>query len=335
MSQPDPGSLAPADTEVPQSANGHGGNGQEAGEPFDRLGGHEALAARRLQPGDANYLNDLGEKIFLDRYALKDMVKAHLAIGDLAVVCVNTDTGQREIGTVTDLAGDEVAVMLADGEVVRRAIEHVDRPLETHPDQMQARVARGVAAMEAPDKRAEWEANFRWLLEGWKFVPGGRILTAAGTDQELTYYNCYVLPSIHDSRDGIIRTLSQMTEIMSRGGGVGINLSSLRPRYAYVRGVNGRSSGSVSWGSLYSFVTGLIEQGGCFGPDERIVTDRGLIPARELADRLEDSEVIMAHTHEGPRRLRQWFRNGTKPLFEVTTARGFSVRVTGEHKMGV
>ena len=53
-----------------------------------------------------------------------------------------------------------------------------------------------------------------------------------------------------------------MAEIMSRGGGVGINLSTLRPRYAYVKGVNGRSSGSVSWGGLYSFVTGLIEQGG-------------------------------------------------------------------------
>ncbi len=53
-----------------------------------------------------------------------------------------------------------------------------------------------------------------------------------------------------------------MTEIMSRGGGVGINISSLRPRQSYVRGVNGRSSGAVSWGGLYSFVTGLIEQGG-------------------------------------------------------------------------
>ena len=53
-----------------------------------------------------------------------------------------------------------------------------------------------------------------------------------------------------------------MTEIMSRGGGVGINISSLRPRQAYVKGVNGRSSGAVSWGALYSFVTGLIEQGG-------------------------------------------------------------------------
>ena len=92
--------------------------------------------------------------------------------------------------------------------------------------------------------------------------PGGRILTGAGTDQNLTYYNCYVIPSPNDSREGIMDTLTQMTEIMSRGGGVGINLSSLRPHHAYVRGVNGRSSGSVSWGELYSFVTGLIEQGG-------------------------------------------------------------------------
>jgi ribonucleoside-diphosphate reductase alpha chain len=100
------------------------------------------------------------------------------------------------------------------------------------------------------------------MLDDWKFVPAGRILAAAGTDQELTFYNCYVVPSPKDSRGGIIETLRQMTEIMSRGGGVGINVSSLRPRHAYVKGVNGRSSGAVSWGALYSFVTGLIEQGG-------------------------------------------------------------------------
>lgn len=290
---------------------------------------------RRVQPGDANYLNELGEKIFLDRYALKDMAKRDLAVGETVVVCVNTSTGQREIGTVAEIGADEVAVTLGDGEVVRRALEHVDRPLEVHPDEMQARVARGIAALERPEQRAAWEENFKWLLAGWKFVPGGRILTAAGTDQELTFYNCYVVPSPHDSREGIIRTLSQMTEIMSRGGGVGMNLSSLRPRYGYVRGVNGRSSGSVSWGSLYSFVTGLIEQGGCFGPDERIGTDRGLIPAAELADLLEAGEVLMAQTHEGPRRLTASFRNGEKELYEVTTARGYQVRVSGDHRMAV
>lgn len=210
----------------------------------------------------ANQLNELGEKIFLDRYALKDAKKETVTVGDLVIVAVNLETGQRELGTVTAIENKQVTIQLRDGEVVERALEHVDKPVETRPEQMLDRVAAGLAQVEAPDKQAEWRDNFRWLLDDWKFVPGGRILTAAGTEQNLTYYNCYVIPSPKDSRGGIMDTLTQMTEIMSRGGGVGINISSLRPHHAYVKGVNGRSSGSVSWGELYSFVTGLIEQGG-------------------------------------------------------------------------
>jgi ribonucleoside-diphosphate reductase alpha chain len=209
-----------------------------------------------------NRLNALGEKIFLDRYALKDGKKQTVTVGDKVVVAIDLETGQREVGTVTAREAEEVTIELGDGEIIQRALEHVDKPLEIRPEQMLDRVARGLAEVEQPDEQAEWHQNFRWLLDDWKFVPGGRILTAAGTDQNLTFYNCYVIPSPQDSREGIMTTLTQMTEIMSRGGGVGINISSLRPHHAYVRGVNGRSSGAISWGELYSFVTGLIEQGG-------------------------------------------------------------------------
>ena len=210
-----------------------------------------------------NQLHELGYKIFLDRYAQKDMTRSTLAVGDTVIVVVNATTGQREIGKVTALDLPEVTIELLDGEVVTRDLENVDKPLETDPGQMMDRVAKGIAQVEVtPDLQKEWADRFRWLLEDFKFVPAGRILTAAGTDQQLTYYNCYVVPSPKDLRGGIIDTLHQMTEIMSRGGGVGINVSSLRPRQAYVKGVNGRSSGAVSWGALYSFVTGLIEQGG-------------------------------------------------------------------------
>ncbi len=220
-------------------------------------------AGRELTPGVRfGPLTDLGEKIFLDRYALKDASKATLGVGDLVVVCTDTATGQREVGTVRTVTDDDVAVRLRDGTELTCPLDGVDKPLETSPEQMVARVARGIAAVEPDAQREAWEQRFRWLLSDWRFVPGGRILTAAGTDQQLTFYNCYVVPSPRDSRHGIVDTLSQMMEIMSRGGGVGINISSLRPRHAYVRGVNGRSSGAVSWGALYSFVTGLIEQGG-------------------------------------------------------------------------
>src|SRR5258708_4995440 len=218
-----------------------------------------------LQIRKVNSLAELGEKIFLDRYAIKDAKKETLAVGDVVVVCVNLKTGQREIGIVEklDRENKEVAVKLRDGSIETRAIEHVDKPLETVPEQMFERIAEHIASVEAtPELRTEWQGRFRTLMDDWKYVPAGRIFTGAGTGQHLTYYNCYVIPSPKDSRQGIFDTLGQMAEIMSRGGGVGINVSTLRPRYAYVKGVNGRSSGSVSWASLYSFVTGLIEQVG-------------------------------------------------------------------------
>jgi ribonucleoside-diphosphate reductase alpha chain len=75
--------------------------------------------------------------------------------------------------------------------------------------------------------------------------------------------NCFVIPSPEDSRQGILDNLKIMTEIMARGGGVGINLSTLRPRGSYIRTVNGTASGPCSWAQLYSVATGdVIQQGG-------------------------------------------------------------------------
>lgn len=291
-----------------------------------------------LQTRTINGLSELGEKIFLDRYAVKDMKRETLAVGDTVVVLVNPKTGQREIGVIEniDFGTKEVSVRMRSGDLEMRTMEHVDKPLETAPEQMFERIARHIASVEKTvEKKTEWEEKFRKLMEDWKYVPAGRIYTGAGTGQNLTFYNCYVIPHPKDSRGGIFETLSQMAEIMSRGGGVGINVSSLRPRYAYVKGVNGRSSGAVSWASLYSFVTGLIEQGGCFGPDERILTDGGLIPAAELAERIEQGENFYAHTHKGLKKITARFKNGIKPLYEVTTQRGFTTRVTAQHKMAV
>lgn len=126
------------------------------------------------QPRTPNALHDLGYKIFLDRYAQKDMTRATLAVGDTVIVVVNGQTGQREIGTVTALALPQVTIELRDGETVTRDVEHVDKPIETEPGQMMDRVAAGIAAIEAtPELRQTWTDNFRWLLEDWKFVPGG------------------------------------------------------------------------------------------------------------------------------------------------------------------
>ncbi|HWE61037.1 MAG TPA: ribonucleotide reductase N-terminal alpha domain-containing protein, partial [Chloroflexota bacterium] len=119
-------------------------------------------------------------------------------------------------------------------------------PLETYPEQMWRRVAGGIAAVEPDEtRRTLWAKHFYDLLSGFKFVPGGRILSGAGTEHEVTYYNCYVVGIGEDpldptapkqpqldpepARHAFYTALSEMTDIMARSGGVGMNLSSLPP----------------------------------------------------------------------------------------------------------
>ena len=97
--------------------------------------------------------------------------------------------------------------------------------MEKTPEEMWRRVAHAIAAIEPKAKQNEWEERFYDAMADFVFVPGGRILSGAGTGYKVTFYNCFVIPSPHDSRGGILKTLTQMVEIMSRGGGVGINLS--------------------------------------------------------------------------------------------------------------
>ncbi|MBI4097049.1 MAG: hypothetical protein HY428_01405, partial [Candidatus Levybacteria bacterium] len=136
-------------------------------------------------------------------------------------------------------------------------------PVEKDPWEMWKRVAKGIASVEKPKDRKIWEKKFYDVMEGFKFLPGGRILAGAGTGYDVTYFNCFVIPSPKDSRDGILDNLKSMIEIMARGGGVGLNLSSLRPKGSRVKKVNGFSSGPINWAELYSLAThDIVQQGG-------------------------------------------------------------------------
>ncbi|MBA2939873.1 adenosylcobalamin-dependent ribonucleoside-diphosphate reductase [Paenibacillus sp. CGMCC 1.16610] len=210
-------------------------------------------------------LEGLSEKIFLDRYALKNADTSFAKVGDTVLVLTKDDPKfpAKEVGEIISREGDIVQVRTRSGETVKSAVEKLTLNIEKTPEEMWDRLAGAMASVETtPEKRREWTEKFRYILDDWKLVPGGRIAAGADASDELTLFNCYVIPSPHDSRGGIMSTLSEMTEIMSRGGGVGINLSSLRPRRSVVKGVNGSSSGAVSWGGLFSYTTGLIEQGG-------------------------------------------------------------------------
>jgi ribonucleoside-diphosphate reductase alpha chain len=209
--------------------------------------------------------------IMLDRYSFKDIGLKTLQVGDLVVLTINPDPNfpARGVGNVTGLSGNTVEVKLEEAyanqigkEVIEVSRKTIDKPLELFYEQIARRNARGLAAVESEYYRDGVEEDFYQELVSLNFVPAGRVLYGAGSGADVTYFNCYVMPFPKDSREGISDHRKAVMEIMSRGGGVGTNGSTLRPRNALARGVNGKSSGAVSWLDDIAELTHLVSQGG-------------------------------------------------------------------------
>ncbi|MCM3566642.1 vitamin B12-dependent ribonucleotide reductase [Neobacillus mesonae] len=218
--------------------------------------------------------------VMLDRYTFKDTEKITLTKGDFVVLTIKEDPKfpARGLGTILDidwekkrakvLVEEEYRGVLDDPEeagtgMIIRSLDVVEKPLELFYEQIARRVAAGLAAVEeTEEKRTEWTEKFYQELVSLNFIPAGRVLYGAGAKTDVTYFNCYVMPFVADSREGISDHRKQVMEIMSRGGGVGTNGSTLRPRNTLARGVNGKSSGSVSWLDDIAKLTHLVEQGG-------------------------------------------------------------------------
>lgn len=210
----------------------------------------------------------VSKTVMLDRYAYKDVMRTTLGVSDLVVVTYKEDPKfpKRGFGHVMSMDDENVTVLLdqqfEDGLIITVPISKVDKPLEIFYEQIARRVAQGLASVENVMVRPKVEEEFYQELVQGNIVPAGRVLMGAGSGQGVTYFNCYVMPHIHDSRGGIGDHRKKTMEIMSRGGGVGTNGSTLRPRAAIVHGVNGRSSGSVTWLNDLAGLTNLVEQGG-------------------------------------------------------------------------
>jgi ribonucleoside-diphosphate reductase alpha chain len=136
-------------------------------------------------------------------------------------------------------------------------------PGETGPLQMWDRIARAMASVE-PD-REHWYDRFFSILQDFKFIPGGRVMHGAGRDEarrKPTLSNCYVIPIEEDSIEGIYRCLSESAMVYRTGGGVGTDLSLLRPKGASVNATVDVSPGCTAFMNLLSESTNAVSQAG-------------------------------------------------------------------------
>ena len=137
----------------------------------------------------------------------------------------------------------------ADGTVVDASVEDTWR-----------RIARALAVVEK--EPTVWEERFYAALEGFKFLPAGRITAGAGTGRSVTLFNCFVMGTVPDTMAGIFDALKEAALTMQQGGGIGYDFSTIRPKGAEVKGVAADASGPLSFMDVWDAMCRTIMSAG-------------------------------------------------------------------------
>src|ERR671912_515821 len=155
------------------------------------------------------------------------------------------------------------------------------------------RVARALAASERDPEL--WAGRFHDALQGFKFLPAGRVIAGAGTGRSVTLFNCFVMGAIPDDMSGIFENLREAALTMQQGGGIGHDFSTLRPRGAPVKGVGADASGPLSFMDVWDSMCRTIMSAG---------SRRGAMMATLRCDHPDIEDFVDAK--RDPKRLRMF-----------------------------
>ena len=133
-------------------------------------------------------------------------------------------------------------------------------PIDATVQDTWARIAHALAAGEKDP--ATWEPRFYAALEGFKFLPAGRITAGAGTGRHVTLFNCFVMGTVPDTMVGIFDALKEAALTMQQGGGIGYDFSTIRPKGAEVKGVAADASGPLSFMDVWDAMCRTIMSAG-------------------------------------------------------------------------
>jgi len=166
-------------------------------------------------------------------------------------------------------------------------------PVDITVEDSWRRIARALAAVEK--EPAAWEDKFFAALEDFRFLPAGRITAGAGTQRDVTLFNCFVMGTIPDSLAGIFDMLKEAALTMQKGGGIGYDFSTIRPKGADVKGVAADASGPLSFMDVWDAMCRTIMSAG---------SRRGAMMATMRCDHPDIEAFISAKSD--PARLRNF-----------------------------
>jgi len=136
--------------------------------------------------------------------------------------------------------------------------------LEKTPDDMHDRIAAEFARIEAKHPNSIPYKDIREALDRFKLViPQGSPMFGIGNNiQTVSIANCYVVGSPADSYGGIMERDEQLAQIMKRRGGVGLDISTLRPTGAIVKNSARTADGIGCFMERFSNTTKEVAQNG-------------------------------------------------------------------------
>jgi ribonucleotide reductase alpha subunit len=198
------------------------------------------------------------------------------------------------------------------------------------PEEVIRDVATVISEVEKPEKREAIKEKFYEMMVNRRFIPGGRILANAwpGTPVK-NYINCFTVGT-EDDMTSIYNTLAEDAKISKVGGGVGLDISPLRPKGSPLS-VGGEASGPLSFLKIFDASAKIIMTGGsrrCLPKGAWINTRYGMKKIEEI----EIGEEVL--TSDGYAKTSGKFEQGEQETIKIITQDG-EFECTPNHKMPV
>ena len=221
--------------------------------------------------------------------------------------------------------GDDLAAKVVVDKYLLR--DNDGNILEKDPNDSNRRLAREFARVEAKKFKDPLEEDFIFsLLDHYRYIiPQGSLQYGLGNPyQYSSLSNCYVLNSPEDSYAVIMRADEELVQISKRRGGVGLDLSNLRPAGSPTKNSSRTSTGIVSWMRRYS--NSISEVGQCLHKNSLVLTKNGL---KKIKDVVADDDCVW--TANGWSKCISVFNNSYKDLYKITTKSGLSLICSEDH----